>query len=257
MPGLWSTITIFKTVAMDRLDFVLAQCEVSALHIKLHLPDLHSILGKPPTVWNLALLMDGIFERLAPSASRWKSFRLITENPFVFRRIQHHYKDLRVHALVDLHLAYVYMPGYSPRVHPLNTYNLPLQTMHWFSNNLTSFRSVNLFCAPVNWTAFRGFENLGLLELSDFFCLKLLDPGILPAIFALADRLTCLTLGALRPYDMPSGYLLRSTSLRLLDTGFYHPDFIGQFLKALDVPGLCTLVAPGGYPLSQSLFHHK
>ncbi|KAJ7032305.1 hypothetical protein C8F04DRAFT_1185153 [Mycena alexandri] len=242
MSEFWSTITIFKSVPIDRLDFVLSKCASGPIHIKLHLRDVRSILGKPPTVWNVALMLDAIFEKITPYSTRWTTFQLITENPFVFRRVHHLCKSLPADSLSNLHMAYIYTPGYSAPIHPLDTYLLPFQAYPWFGDKLDKIRTLNFFCASVNWSAFGTFQDLQELELSDFFCLESIAPGLLPTILNGAPQLRALTIGALREFALPTGYLLTSTSLRVLDVEFYRPAFVGGLLSAFHLPNLSTLV---------------
>lgn len=84
-PVFWVSITIFKDLGMNRLEFVLAHCVAGLLDITLSLRDVRKIYTLPATPENIDLLVDTIFRRIGPFSSRWRSFTLITENPYVFR----------------------------------------------------------------------------------------------------------------------------------------------------------------------------
>ncbi|KAJ7029486.1 hypothetical protein C8F04DRAFT_1187699 [Mycena alexandri] len=242
MSEFWSTITIFKSVSIEHLNFVLSKCMVGPVHVKLHLRDIRNILGRPATVWNISILVDSVFECLSPYSNRLESFQLLTEDPFVHRRVQFHCTVLPAAAISNLHLAYVYVPGYTPHVHPLEEYEPPFPTRPWFQDNLSSVRRLNLFCTTVNWDAFGAFDNLEHFELCDYFCSSPMDADILPAILSSAPRLRRLIIGGLRPFVIPSDFELRSSSLRMLDVEFCRPEFIAQLIARVVTPNLDTLV---------------
>ncbi|KAJ7161103.1 hypothetical protein C8R46DRAFT_1038265 [Mycena filopes] len=238
----WSSITIFKTVSIDRLRFVIAQCRDGDLDLTLNLREIRSIAGRAPTVWTIASLVDAIFDCIGPTSSRWRSFELCTENPFVFKRVQSLCAGLPADRLSRLKLSYVYMPGYSNHIHTPAVYELPFQVHPWFSDSISRLSELRLFCAPMNWNAVGRFEHLEVVELTDFSADVHLDPGLLPALCRGAPSLRVLILGALRPFLVPADFRLESTSLRELDVEFYKPVFVGAILASVVAPGLRELV---------------
>ncbi|KAJ7152533.1 hypothetical protein C8R46DRAFT_1228752 [Mycena filopes] len=220
-PSFWTSITISKKVSIDRLRFVLGRCRDGSLDLTLNIRDLRNIAGRPATVWNIASFVDAVFDCIGPSSSRWRSFELCTENP--------------------LKLSYVYMPGFSDQIHAPAVYDLPFQINPWFLDDLPRLSTIRMFCAPINWSAVVGFESLEVVELTDFSAGTHLDPGLLPALFSGAPYLRVLVLGALRPFAVPSGYRLVSSSLQELDVEFYKPVFIGDILSSIVAPALRRL----------------
>ncbi|KAJ7152419.1 hypothetical protein C8R46DRAFT_1042694 [Mycena filopes] len=194
-----------------------------------------------PAALNIASFVDAVFDCIGPSSSRWRSFELCTENPFVFKRVQTLCADLPARWLTSLKLSYVYMPGFSDQIHAPAVYDLPFQINPWFLDDLPRLSTIRMFCAPINWSAVVGFESLEVVELTDFSAGTHLDPGLLPALFSGAPYLRVLVLGALRPFAVPSGYRLVSSSLQELDVEFYKPVFIGDILSSIVAPALRRL----------------
>ncbi|KAJ7855715.1 hypothetical protein B0H14DRAFT_3448809 [Mycena olivaceomarginata] len=241
----WSNIVIFKDLNFDRLRFVISKCAVGDVHIRLHLHNIRVIRGIPATIWVIALLVDRIFGCIADCAERWKTFELCTENPAIFHRVQSHCRSLDVTSLETLDLSYVYIPGHSPHIRAAEMYNVPFRSEPWFGEPLPRLSTLRLFCTPILWGTSGLFDHLQVVELSDVSCTMSLHPDVLPAIFEFSVQLHILRIGMMRAFEIPSHFVLSSSSLETLDVDFFNPAFIGRILESVVAPGLTELVVRG------------
>ncbi|KAJ7881449.1 hypothetical protein B0H13DRAFT_2345108 [Mycena leptocephala] len=235
----WSTVVVCSNLPMNRLAFIMSMCLTGDVHIRLCLIDVGRVLGGSETMWTIGRLVDDIFARISPSAGRWKSFELSTEDPVVFHCVQFHCRNLRLDSLVIFKLAYVYMPGHS--FHPVAVYQMLFEPAYWFNDNFPRLSTLELFCVPLCPQAPGFFDNLQVLELSDFTCSVALDPILLAALFATAPRLRTLRFGPMQSFIVPPNYRLYSCSLRTLDVEFFRPEFVGRLLESIVAPNLTNL----------------
>ncbi|KAJ7156487.1 hypothetical protein C8R43DRAFT_1125688 [Mycena crocata] len=241
-PVLWSTITIYPSVSISRLQFVLSRCNIGDLHLRLVFRATQRLHGQVATTSDILRVIDSVFHVLSPMSHRWKSFHLIAENPSFYGRIHSHCQDLRADFLSTIELAYVYLPGYPAMSDSDDTVPLPFRPNRWFAGSMSSVRRATAFCASFDWTMWGLLDNLDEVEISDYSLPNSLDSSFIPLLISSAGRLRVLRLGALRPFQIPTDRQLRSYSIRVLDVEFGPSRFMTPFMASLDVPNLEDLM---------------
>ncbi|KAJ7466348.1 hypothetical protein FB451DRAFT_1178494 [Mycena latifolia] len=182
--------------------------------------------------------IDGLFGRLLPTASRWVSFELITDDPLVFSHVHRACEFLAAPSLASLRVSSLYMPGYGHHSDIDPVYDLPFTPAVWFGDHLPSLRQITSYCARLAWTSLAIFSGLVAVELANRSCPTPLHASTLQQLFSAADGLRELRLGALVPALWPSDIVLESSSLRVVDVEF-------QFhLCALAASILSVMVVP-------------
>ncbi|KAJ7077787.1 hypothetical protein C8R44DRAFT_896139 [Mycena epipterygia] len=240
---------------MNRLEFALGHCVSGYIDITLSLRDVRKIFSLPATCENVERFVDAIFCRIGPYSTRWRSFTLVTENPYVFSRVHHHCATLTTDSLTKFDVSYVYMPGYSPHISNESIYEVPFAAdTPWFGDTMPRITHLKLFCVPIRSEAVLQFEFLEVVELTDFLCPAAVDPGFLPSLFAVAVNMRVLRIGALLlQFPLPKSFRLYSASLRILDLEFYHGAFCGDLLSMVDAPRLTDLTVREVYDHVHSL----
>ncbi|KAJ6481344.1 hypothetical protein C8R47DRAFT_1218506 [Mycena vitilis] len=239
--GFWSCITVEKRMPLSALDFALSKCVEGDLHLRFTLLDVKRLEGLPASPAVVSAWIDSVFDRLCPLASRWRSFRLDTENPVIFNRIRHRCADLEAYTLARLDLSYTYLPGYSLLADSQEGL-LPFHPSSWFGSVLPSLVRISLYCVPFIMANDLLFEGLEVVDLACYDCPASLPVDVLPRLFALASRLRSLRLGTLVPLSLPEHYVLLSHSLQSLDLSFDSGPVAGIIFDALECPKLTELV---------------
>ncbi|KAJ7182684.1 hypothetical protein C8R43DRAFT_940795 [Mycena crocata] len=234
-PSFWSSIVIFDSVSLDRLRFVMSRCERGLIDITICILGVRRTPGLPTVFINNLSLVAAVMSAISPSASRWRSFRLITESPSVFQRVNLLSQTLGVSSLARLEVGYVHMPGYSPAVNDPDLITLPFQPSNWFMGPLASIRRLTSFGASCVVGMLNRLEEL---YITDYTRPYTLESSVVPDIIASARQLRVLRLGWMRPFQIPVHSTMRSTSIRVLDLEFGEERFMSRFLHALVLPGL-------------------
>ncbi|KAJ7635500.1 hypothetical protein DFH06DRAFT_1336521 [Mycena polygramma] len=237
----WSSIVITKRTPWSSLEFVVRRCGPAAdISLRLTLLDVRTLDKCYATRVVVDAWIDAVFDRISHSAPRWVDFELDTDNALVFNRVRHHCGGLLAVTLQNIELSYTYLSGFHPAGDALDL-ALPFIPRPWFQSCYPELRRLSSYCVPLLWDDDSLFENLEVVELTDFSCPEPLPVDVLPRLFLLATRLRSVRLGTLVPFSTTPGYSLRSSSLRSLDVDFDGAIVAGDILSSLDAPNLVDL----------------
>ncbi|KAJ6522938.1 hypothetical protein DFH09DRAFT_1096896 [Mycena vulgaris] len=249
----WSSITISKKLNLNHLNFILAHCAESDLHIRLALgdPQLFSTERTDPSA--VLNIITDIFARISSTSRRWKSFDFYTDNPAVFMLVNSFCKNLAAPSLRSLRISYLYLPGFGHFPESDVIYDAPSVPTSWFDGQFPRLTHLTSMSAPLAFPSLDFYSSLETVDLSDCTRSSPLNAGVLVALFACASKMRSLRLGPILPFDLPPNFRLSSSSLRAIDIEFYMGPLVGSLLAIMDIPKLTDLtfrrVSSNGYSL--------
>ncbi|KAJ7660747.1 hypothetical protein DFH06DRAFT_1129803 [Mycena polygramma] len=242
----WSYLSVNQHVDNGALEYALTMCSTAPLRIRLSLMDLRIWTTRDDDdLPSVAETVHRLFDRLLPTASRWKAFYLYTENPEAFSLIQKICEPVKCPLLESITLQYYLMEGFSIYYEDNPIYFIPLQPARWFSGSPNQLRHVESYCASLSRDSIAAsFSSLVSIDLgrtasSDAV---IYDWAFFDTLFAVGSNLRFMRLGNLSAFPIPPSALLRSTSLLVLDVAIVVDTFLVALMMSMHVPRVTELV---------------
>ncbi|KAJ7601439.1 hypothetical protein DFH06DRAFT_1154102 [Mycena polygramma] len=218
----WSYLSVNQHVDNGALEYALTMCSTAPLHIRLSLMDLRIWTTRDDDdLPSVAETVHRLFDRLLPTASRWKAFYLYTENPEAFSLIQKICEPVKCPLLESITLQYYLMEG---RLDGFPAHRI--SCVMWKATHC----SIVLFLVSID---------LGRTASSDAV---IYDWAFFDTLFAVGSNLRFMRLGNLSAFPIPPSALLRSTSLLVLDVAIVVDTFLVALMMSMHVPRVTELV---------------